>query len=152
MNKDSFRNNFYQTGIGHCNCAVIIFERIKKSLNRTDCTWIALFHIIGFTMESALKSYLHAHGIEKKALKKFGHRLDHLYENAQSFGLEQEGIQRGQPELSKSIGVYINEFGKDYHTFNYRYIENDMSVLNTNEGIDTVLRCLEFLLDMSKPT
>jgi hypothetical protein len=50
-----------------------------------------LSHLLGMSVELALKAYLKNNGVSTKLLRKLGHNLGGLYEKAQEFGLAYTG-------------------------------------------------------------
>ena len=50
-----------------------------------------LSHLLGMSVELALKSYLKNNGVSTSELRKLGHNLGALYEKAQEFGLAYTG-------------------------------------------------------------
>jgi len=50
-----------------------------------------LSHLLGMSVELALKAYLKNNGVSTKELRKLGHNLGGLYEKAQKFGLAYTG-------------------------------------------------------------
>jgi hypothetical protein len=50
-----------------------------------------LSHLLGMSVELALKAYLKNNGVSAKELRKLGHNLGALYEKAQEFGLAYTG-------------------------------------------------------------
>lgn len=50
-----------------------------------------LSHLLGMSIEPALKAYLKNNGVSTKEVRKLGHNLGALYEKAQEFGLAYTG-------------------------------------------------------------
>jgi len=50
-----------------------------------------LSHLLGISVELALKAHLKNNGVSTKELRKLGHNLGALYEKAQEFGLDYTG-------------------------------------------------------------
>jgi len=80
-----------------------------------------LSHLLGMSVELALKAYLKNNGVSTKELRKLGHNLGALYEKAQEFGLLYTGSQ----------SFRLQVLGANYEARIFAYPEEgNLSVIN----------------------
>ncbi len=80
-----------------------------------------LSHLLGMSVELALKAYLKINGVPTKELRKLGHNLGALYEKAQKFGLLYTG----------SRNFRLQVLGANYEARIFAYPEEGrLSVIN----------------------
>lgn len=144
---------FRVCAIGHLNAAKLLHDRlIALNVKNNDSTWLALQSLIGFAAENALKTYLSAHGEERKILKSrdYGHNLTAILAKSVELGLEAEGTAVGQPNLASSLRRYTDLCGEDFAGFNYRYLVGEsVQILASGEATATVIKAIEYVIDIS---
>ncbi|HBV00456.1 hypothetical protein [Thalassospira lucentensis] len=85
--------------------------------------FVPYYFLMGHSIELLLKSFLMLDGCSEVGLKKFGHNLDYLFD---------EAMKRGLPELlsvTLADKAVIELMNKEYATHRFRYIRTGMMTL-----------------------
>lgn len=140
---------YYLSAAGHSQLCRIAFDNFLKDIvgKESNAVWIAFTNNICFALEASLKSFLCLKGIDEKKLssREYGHNLLKLYNVAIDNDLRDLNIVFREEDLSTVLGEIIQLFGKDYASFNYRYIEKTIVTTISQNSIEMVLACIDYL-------
>ncbi|MBS0981008.1 hypothetical protein [Acetobacter thailandicus] len=142
---------YFLSSFGHTQlCWVAFSDRLEKLVGQEkNSVWIALLNNMCFALEVGLKSFLCLKNIDEKTLssRKYGHNLEVLYDEAMKYGLSQLNVVLKEKEFCDSLEKIVDLFGKDYASFNYRYIEEEKLSMISKDSIGVVLN---FLLKLNE--
>lgn len=97
-----------------------------------------LSHLLGMSVELALKAYLKNNGVPTKELRKLGHNLGALYEKAQEFGLDYTG----------SRNFRLRVLGTNYEARIFAYPEESQLVVINPSSLREITH--ELIVDIFK--